>query len=473
MNMLSESIFFLEKSKVDDRIDPIYYLMKSQLIDNFNYPLSKLGHSFDIKDGDHDALPENAKDRVNKTRRYLRAQDLKDNTIIEERPVYVTEEYFQSVKRCHIYPGDLLFSIMASLGATAIVPKDFPICTANRAVGILRLKPESVFIPEYVQAFLNTDLGFSLLEIQKRGGIQQRINLTDLYHIKIPKPSFEEQNMIIEIYNAGLEKKAELINAANEVINSIGILVLEKLNLKLPNRNDKITDRIFKVDFSSVAGNRLDPFYSEKIYQQLYESIVDSENPTKLNDIISFLESGSRPPGGASNINEGILSFGGEHVNNKCEIEVKKEKFIPVEYHQNNLKTETKMYDIILVKDGATTGKIGIITKPEHVGQNVNEHVYIIRTNERCNPFYLMNYLASEIGQLQIKRIITGATVTGLTKDVVKRLLIPLPSTEIQEEIVEKINEKRAQADILFKEAETVLKEAKKEVENLILVGNV
>jgi restriction endonuclease S subunit len=101
----------------------------------------------------------------------------------------INDIYFQSVKRCHIFPGDLLFSIMASLGATAIVPENYSICTANRAVGILRPKPNAKLLPQFVQALFNTNLGISLLELEKRGGIQQRVNLSDLSQLKLPAPS--------------------------------------------------------------------------------------------------------------------------------------------------------------------------------------------------------------------------------------------------------------------------------------------
>ncbi len=40
---------------------------------------------------------------------------------------------------------------------------------------------------------------------------------------------------------------------------------------------------------------------------------------------------------------------------------------------------------------------------------------------------YLLSYLKSSFGNTQIKRYITGATVTCLTKDVVNNLKIPLP----------------------------------------------
>ena len=88
-----------------------------------------------------------------------------------------------------------------------------------------------------------------------------------------------------------------------------------------------------------------------------------------------------------------------------------------------------------MVKDGATTGKIGIVSSPEHIGQNINEHLFLLRTKADVNPIYLLHYLNSSFGQLQIQREITGATVTGIIRDVVKRLKIILPAPNIQNHI--------------------------------------
>ena len=70
---------------------------------------------------------------------------------------------------------------------------------------------------------------------------------------------------------------------------------------------------------------------------------------------------------------------------------------------------------------------------------------------------------------MQIKREITGATVTGLTKDVVNTLKIPLPPLEKQNQIAERISRIRQQAKQLQAEAKAELEQAKQVVENMIL----
>ncbi len=158
-------------------------------------------------------------------------------------------------------------------------------------------------------------------------------------------------------------------------------------------------------------------------------------NVKSLTELLQLIDSGKRPEGGVANIQSGVLSFGGEHINSQCDIKVRTPRYISWEFHSLHNKTETQLNDLLLVKDGATTGKIGIVSSPEHIGQNINEHLFLLRTKADVNPIYLLNYLNSSFGKLQIQREITGATVTGITREVVKRLKIILPAPNIQNHI--------------------------------------
>lgn len=97
---------------------------------------------------------------------------------------------------------------------------------------------------------------------------------------------------------------------------------------------------------------------------------------------------------------------------------------------------------------------------------------------EKINSIYLAFYLYSSIGQIFLKREITGATVTGLTKESVKGIKILLPpltpaqasNGEIsQQEMVEHISAIRAEAKQLQDESIADLETTKAEIEKMIL----
>ena len=168
-------------------------------------------------------------------------------------------------------------------------------------------------------------------------------------------------------------------------------------------------------------------------------------------------------------ISSGVLSLGGEHINTNMEIEVKRVKYIDTDFHEMNKKTETRLKDLLIVKDGATTGKVAIVLEDKYVHQNINEHVFLLRFHDEVLPEYILAFLWSDMGKLQIEQAITGATVTGITKDALKNISVILPSLDIQNKIVNSINLVREEAKKLEVEANLILENAKQEIEKMIL----
>ena len=94
------------------------------------------------------------------------------------------------------------------------------------------------------------------------------------------------------------------------------------------------------------------------------------------------LETGKREKGGA--LKEGtVASIGGEHINDSGQVVWKNIKFIPLEFYDNILtKGKVRMNDILVVKDGATTGKVALVDKMPYKKVAVNEHVFIVRSKD-------------------------------------------------------------------------------------------
>ena len=180
------------------------------------------------------------------------------------------------------------------------------------------------------------------------------------------------------------------------------------------------------------------------------------------------IENGSREKGGA--IKFGIPSIGGEQIDINGKIINEKMKYISEEHFLKMKQGILKQGDILLVKDGATTGKVGIIPEEYPFKEaNINEHVFILRCKKHINPYYILAFLLSEIGQTQIEREISGATIMGITKDSLKNILIPLPSYNTQILIANEYNMRLEQAQNLKKEADKEFEKSKARVERIIL----
>lgn len=148
----------------------------------------------------------------------------------------------------------------------------------------------------------------------------------------------------------------------------------------------------------------------------------------QLIELLKNFENGSRPSGGVQGIIEGIPSLGGEHINNSMGINYKNMKYVPFEFAEKLSKGEIKQNDILIVKDGATTGKTAFISKNfKYKKAFVNEHVFICRLFENINSKIVFYFLFSQIGQFRILENFTGTAQGGINKKFASNTLIPLP----------------------------------------------
>jgi len=158
-------------------------------------------------------------------------------------------------------------------------------------------------------------------------------------------------------------------------------------------------------------------------------------NVMKLDNLVE-IETGKRAKGGA--LDKGnVASIGGEHIDDEGNILWDDMKFIPEDFYNSLKQGKVKLRDILLVKDGATTGKVAIVKNLKYEKVAVNEHVFIIRsrTNRLTNEF-LFYFLFSKFGQIQVKRRFHGL-IGGITRNDLETILLPIPSVQEQQKIVE------------------------------------
>ncbi|MFZ2906116.1 MAG: restriction endonuclease subunit S [Cyclobacteriaceae bacterium] len=150
----------------------------------------------------------------------------------------------------------------------------------------------------------------------------------------------------------------------------------------------------------------------------------------KLSQILSTLESGGRPKGGASLDNKGIPSLGAEHLDGNGGFNFKTVKYIPEEYFNGLKNGIIEKEDILIVKDGATTGKVSFVTDDFPFDRAaVNEHVFLLKVDKsKANPKFTFHYLKCPQGQRDIMRDFRGATVGGISRGFVDFVKFALPS---------------------------------------------
>lgn len=365
--------------------------------------------------------------------------------------------------------GDIIISTTRpQRGAISIIPSKYKGYIASTGFSIIRKIKKNDLLKEYLYTFLRTNLSLQQMLQRSSGGNYPAINQEELKKILVPVPSVGMQEQIVKIMSDANIKRQEKYDKAKDLLESINDILFKELNIVIPKIDNK---KEFKTTISNILGSRLDPKYHQPKYETLAKYIkTNIKDLYSLEDICDEIISGQRPKGGVSQVKEGIPSLGGEHVLRDGTIETKNLKFIPEDFHKKQIKSKIKPLDIILVKDGATTGKVGIIPEEYPFKEaNINEHVFILRCKKHINPYYILAFLLSEIGQTQIEREISGATIMGITKDSLKNILIPLPSYNTQILIANEYNMRLEQAQNLKKEADKEFEKSKARVERIIL----
>lgn len=161
-----------------------------------------------------------------------------------------------------------------------------------------------------------------------------------------------------------------------------------------------------------------------------------------LADILLSLESGSRPKGGVRGSVSGIPSIGGEHLSDNGGFRFQNIKYVPKEFAESMNRGHILKNDILVVKDGATTGKVSYVDNSFPFDKSVvNEHVFICRPVRNFNPRFLFFFLFSSEGNKRILVNFQGTAQGGINLSFAPNTLIPIAPLAEQHRIVAKIEE--------------------------------
>lgn len=157
-----------------------------------------------------------------------------------------------------------------------------------------------------------------------------------------------------------------------------------------------------------------------------------------LEKIVLQLLSGKRPKGGVRNILSGTLSIGGEHVSYDGKVILNNPRYVPDFFAKTLEHCRIKANDILIVKDGATTGKSALADE-SIVNAVINEHVFIVRPCQEIEEKWLFYYLWSQKGLKEILKDFRGTAQGGITKNFVNLISLPVAPVNEQGRIVDRI----------------------------------
>ena len=222
----------------------------------------------------------------------LSSKNVFDDEINLKNPRYLDQgDFIKENKRTDVSVGDVLLTIVGTIGRVAVVDDTLPKFTLQRSVAVLKPSPEQInsrFLMYSLQNILDSLLG------QSRGVAQKGIYLKSLRELIIAIPSLSEQKRIVAILDKAFEaideakaKTEQNLKNARELFDSylqqvfsqrgdgwsrntlgeLGKVSMCKRILK------KQTSQVGEIPFYKIGtfGKAPDAFISSEIYEQFKE----------------------------------------------------------------------------------------------------------------------------------------------------------------------------------------------------------
>ena len=329
---------------------------------------------------------------------YITSKNIKNGKIDFSKANYISQEAYETIsKNRPILEGDILISMIGTLGETAEVTKEDG-AFYGQNMFLIRLN-EAEVNKRYFLNFFKSDFVKRALAGKQNQSTQKYLKANHIEDLQISVLPLDEQHIIAET----LDKTQRIINKRKE----------ELLRL----------DELIKARFVERFGN---PVSNDKGWETAL-----------CKNLMSKIGSGATPKGGKeSYCDEGISLIRSMNVYNN-RFEYKDLAHITDEQagQLDNVTIEKK--DVLLNITGASVARCCVVPD-DLLPARVNQHVSIIRCKERILSDFVCCMFTEDNYQRLLWNIATagGATREAITKQQIEELMLIVPPIELQMQFI-------------------------------------
>lgn len=383
----------------------------------------------------------------------------KDGFLVFDKNVYVpTEANIPSLRE-----NDVLFNNTNSqelVGKTAIFRGNEPSRFSNHITRI-RVNQDKI-LPEYLWLILNLYQRKSIFySICTNWNNQSGVGNELLKSTKIPLPILKDQKEIVRYYTKAQETKQATDEEAKSLLDSIDSFLLEVLDIASNQQHEKKS--IFSTSVSNLIGQRLDV----SSYKEHFEMLSNKYPNRKLSSLVEI---------------DPTIKFVGfddyttiSFIPMECIDEKYGEILEQREISISQIKGYTKFEEGDLLWAKITpcmqNGKSAIARHLKNgIGCGSTEY-YVIRpkTEEVLIDYVYLILRNSEVLKAAQGSFGGSAGQQRVSSQYMKSIVIPFPSKDIQQSIVDVVKERKQRAKQLQMEGTVMLEKAKQKIEKLIL----
>src|SRR6266699_190732 len=356
----------------------------------------------------------------------VRVNDIRRGKILRDHPLVVADDVAAAYDRTRLRGGELLLTLVGTVGESAVVPPDFAGWNTARAVAVIPVRAD---VGAYwVHLCLRTPPLQRVIQVLSTTTVQATLNLKEAEELPIPMPPGPIRK--------GIEQTLRHLDDAID------------LNLEMNNTLRATAGALFNswfVDFDPVVANAAGhaPFGLRPSLVGLFPSrfedsslgpVPEGWRAGRLQEGLAALESGSRPRGGVGDVSEGVPSIGAESVLGVGEFDYDKTKYVPRRFFEAMKRGGVRYGDVLLYKDGAQIGRKTYVDCGFPFEECcINEHVFILRSNDRLTQRFLFFWLDQPWVTEEIVSSNSNTAQPGLNQPAVGRLPILYPPRAVLE----------------------------------------
>ena len=191
----------------------------------------------------------------------IRVNNFRDTRIDLADVMYIAPEIEAKYSRTRLKGGEVLLTIVGSVGQVAVVPSRFAGFNVARAVAVIH--PLQHISPDWIALCLRSPLSQHLLGSRANTTVQTTINLKDLRALPIPLPPEDERQTISEFVSA-FEDRIALLRETNATLEAIAQALFKswfvdfdpvraKMEGRAPQGMDEATAALFPDGFEESA----------------------------------------------------------------------------------------------------------------------------------------------------------------------------------------------------------------------------
>jgi type I restriction enzyme S subunit len=319
---------------------------------------------------------------VNDSVPVIRVNNIKNGYIKTEDILKVAAEVESKYKKTRLVGGELLITVVGSVGECAIVPKTLIGWNVARAISVARIKKE--YDTRFIKyAFKTEDVKHQLYG-NTNDTVQPTLNLGSLKSLKITLPPLPEQKAIAEVLTS-LDDKIDLLQRNNNTLGALAETLYKQKFVEESDNSWKISTvgQNFETKGGGTPSTKNTEFWDGDVFWTSPRDLSASNN--------TFLRKTQRTitSKGLKTISSGLLPKG-----------------------------------VVLLSSRAPIGYLAITAVP----LAINQGYIACLPNENYSPWFIHNWLRYNMDV--IHSVSNGSTFMEISKGVFRNLDFLVPSKQ-------------------------------------------